>query len=208
VRAHEIMTTDVATVHADTTIRVAADRLAARGITSMPVLDDDERIVGIVSEADLIRDRLPQDPRSHLRLDARDERDPARFVHEVMQEPVICLGPNADTADLAALMLDHDIRAVPIVDGATVVGMVSRRDLLRTLLRDDALIAADIRARLADYSTDSRRWSITVVDGVATVRGRFTDDRQRDSVIALARTVPGVLRVHGEQRRTRHLRIS
>jgi len=61
-KASEIMTREVVTVHTATSVRHAATLLTERGITSLPVLDDDERVVGIVSEVDLIRDRMPHDP--------------------------------------------------------------------------------------------------------------------------------------------------
>jgi CBS domain-containing protein len=123
-------------VHTATSVRHAAELLTERGVTSLPVLDD-ERVVGIVSEVDLIRDRMPHDPRSHLRPEPHDQPDPARLARDVMGDVAVCLGENADAADVAALMLDNNVRAVPIVDGVRPVGIVSRRDLLRSLLRDD-----------------------------------------------------------------------
>lgn len=195
-KAREIMTVPVVTVHVDSSVREAATLLTQRRIISLPVLDDDGRIIGIISEADLIRDRMPHDPRSHLRPEEHEKADPARFVREIMSTTVICLGENADTADLAAVMLDNTIRAVPIVDGARVVGIVSRRDLLRTLLRDDAMIEADVSQRVCDYAGSAARWNITVRDGVATIRGHFDDAVRREVITALASTVPGVLRVH------------
>jgi CBS domain-containing protein len=195
-RADEIMTSDVATVRAATSVREAAALLAERGITSMPVLDDDGRVVGMVSESDLLVDRMPHDPRSHLRRDAPPQRDPARTVESVMTRSVLCLGPHADVADIASLMWTHDVRAVPIVDGAHLLGIVSRRDLLRTLLRDDAAVRAEVRERLAAYAGELERWKVAVDDGVVTIRGRFDDARQEEVVTVLAQTVPGALRVH------------
>jgi CBS domain-containing protein len=199
-RAREIMTTKVLTVRTDTPVHEAAALLTDHGITSLPVLDEDGRVVGIVSEMDLIRNRMPHDPRSHLRPE-RPQPDPARQVGEVMTEPVVCLTENADTADLAALMLDNNIRAVPIVGADGLVGIVSRRDLLRTLLRDDAAIRSEVRQRLDDYAGEADRWRVDVDDGVVTITGHFDDDAQQDIVAVLARTVPGVIRVHPHRRR-------
>jgi CBS domain-containing protein len=195
-QAHEVMTRDVVTIGGQDSVRHAAELMAERQVTSLPVLDEDERVIGIVSEADLIRDRMPSDPRSHLRPDDRVRPDPSRLVREVMTETVMCLAASADTADLAALMLDNNVRAVPIVDGAHLVGIVSRRDLLRTLLRPDAAIVHDVTERLDDYSGDSGRWKVAVSDGVVSITGRFADPDQERIVTALVRTVPGVLRVH------------
>jgi CBS domain-containing protein len=193
------MTRTVVTVRPDTDVQRAAALLAEHGITSLPVLDDDERVVGIVSEVDLIRDRMPRDPRSHLRPEDHEQADPARHVRQVMSDSVVCLGENADTADIAALMVENNVRAVPIVDGARLLGIVSRRDLLRTLIRDDAEIRDDVLQRLADYAGESGRWQVGVDGGVVTLGGHFDDESQRAIAIVLARTVPGAIRVH-----TRH----
>jgi CBS domain-containing protein len=194
-RASEIMSQSVVTVHTDTPIREAARLLTDHGFTSLPVLDDDDRIVGIVSEVDLIRDRMPHDPRSHLRPEPHEQPDPARLVREVMTDTVNCMSANSDSADLAALMLDNNIRAIPIVDGARLVGIVSRRDLLRTLLRDDDVIKSEVSIRLDEYAGEPDRWKVGVDDGVVTIRGHFDEDQQA-IVEVLARTVPGVVRVH------------
>jgi len=196
-KAREIMTKPVITVHTGTPVKDAAALLARHGITSLPVLDDDDRVVGIVSEADLIRDRMPHDPRSHLRRDGADDDqpDPAHQVGQVMTDTVVCMTPDADTGDLAELMLSYDVRAIPIVDGDHLEGVVSRRDLLRTLIRDDATVAAEIRLRLDSYAGAPDRWSVAVDDGVATISGHF-DDTARRVVSVLARTVPGVSTVH------------
>jgi CBS domain-containing protein len=190
------MTRDVVTIGVDDSIRHAAQLLTERRVTSLPVLDQDDRVVGIVSEADLIRDRMPSDPRSHLRPDDHVQPDPSRLVREVMTEPVVCLAASADTADLAALMLDNKVRAIPIVEAAHLVGIVSRRDLLRTLLRPDESIIHDVTERLDDYSGEPGRWQVTVVDGVVSIAGPFAHPDQQRIVTALVRTVPGVLRVH------------
>jgi CBS domain-containing protein len=198
-RAKDIMTTTVVTVHSDDPIHHAATLMTDRKVTSLPVLDEDDRVIGIISEADIIRDRMPSDPRSHLRVDPEQQPDPSQLVRDVMIETVVCLGENADTADLAALMLDNNVRAVPIVDGARLVGIVSRRDLLRTLLRDDDAILRDVQQSLDDYAAESGRWRVTVEDGVVSIHGRFDGDEQK-IVELLARSVRGVIRVHTKHR--------
>jgi CBS-domain-containing membrane protein len=118
-----------------------------------------------------------------------------------MTETVVCLGENADAADLAALMLENNVRAVPIVDGGHLIGIVSRRDLLRPLMRDDAAIRAEVTQRLDDYAGEANRWTVAVDEGIVTIAGRFDDSRQQKIVALLARTVPGVVRVHTQRHR-------
>jgi CBS domain-containing protein len=189
------MTRDVVAVDPEMPVREAARILAERGFTSLPVVDPDGHLVGIVTEADILRERLPDDPRSHLRPVA-DPPDPPGSVGDVLSSTVICLGPAADIADAAAVMSESNIRAIPVVDGGRLIGIVSRRDLLRTLIRDDDDVRADVQQRLDAYAGEPGRWKAHVEDGVVTIHGRVSDDRERDLICALARTVPGVLRVH------------
>lgn len=195
-RAAEIMTCPVVTVGTDTQVRRAAALIAEHQVTSLPVVDEDGRLVGMVSEVDLIRDRMPHDPRSHLLPEPAPQRDPAKKVGEVMSAAAVCLAESADVADIAELMVGHNVRAVPIVDGRRVVGIVSRRDLLRTLLRDDTALEAEVRQRLDAYVNERDRWKVGAEDGVVTIRGHFDDAAQREIAAVLAGTVPGVVRVH------------
>jgi CBS domain-containing protein len=148
-QARQIMTTPVLTVRPNTTVREAATLLLEHQITAAPVLDAGGDLIGIVSEGDLVVDRFGHDPRNQIRP-VQDEPPGPQTVDEVMTTPVVALGPSADAADLAETMLGADVRSIPIVEG-TVIGIVSRRDLLRTLVRDDDAIRAEIVDRIADY---------------------------------------------------------
>lgn len=199
-RARDIMTPNPVTVTSDVPVRVAAGMLRQHGITSMPVVDGDGRVIGMVSEVDLLRGRLPHDPRTSVAA-PEDGPDPARTVGAVMSDVVVCMPDGADAADLAQAMVASHIRAVPILAGGDLVGIVSRRDLLKTLLRDDTAIHADAVERLTEYEPDSSRWEVQVSEGVITVTGRFGDERERRLIQALLRTVPGAVRVHVRTRR-------
>lgn len=197
-QARQIMTTPVITVRPDTSARDAAALLLEHRITAAPVLDTGGELVGIVSEGDLVVDRFGHDPRSQLRP-VEDEPPAPQTVGEVMTTPVVALGLSADAADLAETMLDADVRSVPIVEGATVLGIVSRRDLLRTLIRDDDAIRAEILDRLAGSGKALGSWDVQVTDGTVLLVGGSDDDGR--AALALARTVPGVATVHLAGRR-------
>ncbi|MBI3688720.1 MAG: CBS domain-containing protein [Actinobacteria bacterium] len=201
-KAREIMTRPVVTVYPDTLVKEAAARLAQHDVGSMPVVDDDDRLIGIVSESDLLRDRLPHDPRAQPRRDTPDgtPTEPPHTVAQVMTRNVLAMAENADTADIAEAMLLRNVRAVPIVDGAALVGIVSRQDLLRTLIRDDDVIATEVRERLDAYTGSHGRWNVAVNDGAVVITGYFEDDAERRVITVLARTVPGVGIVHTTNR--------
>jgi CBS domain-containing protein len=195
-RARDVMTTPVITIDADERVIDAAEQLSANQITSMPVLDADGRLVGMISELDILRGRLAHDPRSHMRRDEHDLPDPDKTVRSVMTPVVVCLTEFADVADIAETMVEGEMRAIPIVDGPRILGIVSRRDLLRTLIRSDETIAAEIRARLEGQPGVPEDCAVSVTDGIVTVVGRFQTTSEREVVDALARTVSGVQRVH------------
>ncbi len=193
-RARDIMSSPVLTVHPETSIKQAASLLAARGFTALPVVDGDERLVGIVTEADLVRDRIPPDPRAHILPGYRESGGPVTTtVGEVMSTPVTAMGPGTDVALLAEALLDAHQRSMPIVDGSRVVGIVTRRDIVRTVARDDETIAGDVRHRLEVYGGPDR-WRVDVHDGVVTIGDRLDDESDRHVATVLAEAVPGVTR--------------
>jgi len=130
-KARDVMTHPVVTVLTSTTLAEAAQILSSNGFTALPVVDDDGRMVGIVTEADLINERIAPDPGRQY---WRPRRSPSgsATVERVMTSPVESLTPGADAADAARIMLRQHIRCLPIVDGQHLVGIVTRRDLMRS----------------------------------------------------------------------------
>ncbi|MGY1590851.1 HPP family protein [Geodermatophilus sp. SYSU D00708] len=200
-QARDVMTRPVVTVGPETSAKYAAEVMAERGFAALPVVDDDDRLVGIVAEADVLRDRVPQDPRLHLRRDGTPrEATPALLVHGVMTGHVRTVDTTADVADIARLFVDERLRSVPVVDGGRLVGIVSRRDLLRALVRPDEEVRHDLLRLVEGYTGELDAWSVSVADGVATIRrARGTPQPsaavEEQAVTALARTVGGVVGV-------------
>lgn len=195
-RARDVMTGPVVTVTPDDTVKYAANLLASRGFTALPVVDEDERLVGIVTEADLVRGRFPRDARYRTADD--DMPHPGMTVGDVMTTPATGMAQNTDVVDLITAMLDSKIRSMPIVDGSRVVGIVTRRDLVRVIGRDDDLIAADVRHRLANYAGPDR-WTVRVRDGVVSLGDEYDDATERHVAIVIAESVPGVVAAHCER---------
>jgi CBS domain-containing protein len=204
VQTRDLMTRDVVTVGPDTSAKYAAEVMAERGFAALPVVDDGGGVIGIVAEADVLRDRLPQDPRLHLLREPVAEEPPALLVRGVMTSPARTVPATADVADVARLLLHAALRSVPVVDGDRLVGIVSRRDLLRMLVRPDHEVAADVLRLVEAYTQQLGCWAVAVSDGVVTVRRcRGTGDAGSterlsidQAVQTLARTVPGVVAVH------------
>lgn len=192
-RARDIMTNPVITVRPETPVKEAAATLAEHGFTAVPVVDGDDRLIGIVTEADLVRDRVPRDPRALCHPGAVADTVTTTKVGEVMTTPAVAMGPGTDVAVLAKALLEAGHRSMPIVDGARVVGIVTRRDIVRVIARDDRTIAEDVRHRLEVYGGD-RRWRVEVRDGMVSIGDEFDDESDRHVATVLAEAVPGVVR--------------
>jgi CBS domain-containing protein len=189
------MTREVVTVGPEASVRNAAEVLADGGFAALPVVDGEGRLMGIVAEADLLRDRLPRDPRLHLRRDAVDTDLPPAMVGAVMTLQVRTVEATADIADVARLFVEGRLRSVPVLDGGRLVGIVSRRDLLRTLVRSDEQLRTELTGLVEEYTGEPGAWEVTVADGVATFRRTRGEGADADALRALARTVTGVVGV-------------
>jgi CBS domain-containing protein len=187
----DVMTTAVVSVTPDATVREALRLLDRHSITSLPVVGADGRLEGVVSEADLLRESVPQDARSRL-LPVDVPRDvPAHTVGEVMTTHPVTLSPNDDLAVAVDLLTSTAVKSAPVVDDGTLAGVLSRRDVVHLLARDDERIEAEVEALFVADGTD---WVAEVEDGVVTVTGPATDSEQRVAD-ALAMSVRGVVAV-------------
>lgn len=193
-RVREVMSSPVVTVTAGTTVKRAAALLVERGFNALPVVDGDE-LVGIVTEADLVPLESVPDPRRHLAPLAPEHGRLPRLVGEVMTRKVITLPPDVDAAEAARMMGSSDLRSIPVTADRRVVGIVTRRDLVRVLARTDEEIARELAALLSE-ELPGGPVGLEVADGVVTLSFAGTlDPGERRAAELLASTVPGVLRV-------------
>ncbi|EIE99008.1 CBS domain-containing protein [Saccharomonospora glauca] len=182
-QASDIMSRPVVTTTADSLLVDAVVKLTEGGFASLPVVDAEQHVVGLMTEGDA------------LRAAERAKGDPgvsSPRVGEVMTSPVEVVSPNTDVADVARLMLTDRRRSLPVAEDGVLVGIVSRRDVLRPLVRPDDIVTSYAQEVLDAYSGHRRQWSVEVTDNVAVVRGEFTDTAERHVVTSLVRTVPGV----------------
>jgi CBS-domain-containing membrane protein len=148
-KVREIMTADVLTARPETTVNRIAQLMTVRGVSGIPVIDDARRVVGMVTELDLIvRNTRLEPPAFFPILDGRIPLETPghywkRLQHmlgtraaEVMTESVVTIGPDADLEDLASLMMTKRVNPVPVVADGIPVGVVSRADLIRMMSRE------------------------------------------------------------------------
>lgn len=197
-RVDEIMSFPVVTVTPEMSLKDVAALLVDRDISAAPVLDGDGALVGLVSEADVMQLELNDDPRRHVAPRARPTGVAPQQVEGVMTREVVAVPPDTDVADVAQLMLGRRVRSLPVVEGGEVVGIVSRRDVLRVLVRSDAEIEADLRQLLAELPATMGHWGVQVRQGVVTWLGSGPDD-VRPFLGKLAFTVRGAVDVRFEE---------
>ncbi|SFR03010.1 CBS domain-containing protein [Lentzea waywayandensis] len=191
-RTRDVMTTDVVVVEQDTPARDAARLIADRGFTALPVVDAFGALVGMVSEADLLRNRLPQDPRRLVHGEPVEARQaPADVVAQAMTKSPVTVSPNTDLAEVADLMLEHDVRSVPVVHEGHLAGIVTRRDMLRSITRADWVVEAEIHNRLAMVG-GAQRWQVAVAGGKVSIVDKGNSATERHVVDVLVRAVAGV----------------
>lgn len=186
----EIMTTPVVTVRRTETIKQAVRLLYEQDITAAPVVDAAGRMVGVVSEMDLLRGEFGTNPRAFLRPEALPTGRPPALVEEVMTPRVATVGDAADTMDLVELMITTGVKSVPVLRDDELVGIVSRRDLMGLLAQGDERIREDVLAALRDCA-DTSSFGAAVRDGVVELYGQG-DERSARIAELVARTVPGV----------------
>lgn len=183
------MSTPVVTVTPETSVKHAAELMAARGFTVLPVVDRSLALVGVVSEGDLVVDRFPRDARFST---DRPRAEPAGTVGAVMTKRVVTASPSEDVRTLLTRMRSERVRSVPVCERDSVIGMVTYQDLIKVLARADDRIASDVRRRVAIYTT-SGRFATDVHDGEVVLTDRMADRGEWHTIRVLAEQIPGVV---------------
>jgi CBS domain-containing protein len=147
----DVMTHEVIAMQPGASLREAARVLVTRRVSGLPVVDSVGRVLGVLSEADvLVKDGAGRRGRGPLAwlvdpLDVADRlRLDARFVGEAMTAPPITIESNRSVAAAAALMIDRGVNRLPVVDDGELVGIVTRADLIRAFARTDGEISREI----------------------------------------------------------------
>jgi CBS domain-containing protein len=218
--AIDIMTSHVVTASEDTLVGDIADLLLTHGISGVPIVDSDERVVGIVSEGDLIR-RVENDTeaRSAWWLDllrSKKERA-ATFVkahgmtaRDVMTRDVRTVTEDTPLREIADLLEKNRIKRVPVVRGEKLVGIVSRSNLLQGLatkgaadqvstVADDRAIRETVTRVIAEQTgVDATKVNVIVEGGVVQLWGLVDSMEEAKAAQIAAETTPGVKRVENK----------
>ena len=221
-RAMDVMTNEVVTVDENASVIAIAKLLAERGISAVPVVDSENRVIGMVSEGDLLHRAETGTERrqswwlemmaSTNRLAGDYIKSHSRNVKDVMTRDVLSVTETTSVADIAILLETNRIKRVPVLRDGRLVGIVSRANLVRALAMtineptssteaDDRTIRDKLLAELK-----AQRWAevapsnITVKDGVVHLWSSYLSEQEKRALVVAAKNIPGVRRVEDHMR--------
>jgi CBS domain-containing protein len=217
VNAADIMTQPVVFVHADSPLADAVHLMLRHKISGLPVLDEHDKLAGMVTEGDLLR-RMETDTEDRPswmlaflqpgRMAGNFARAHGRRVSEVMSPDVATVTETTSVRDVVALMQARGIHRVPVMRDGAIVGIVARADIVRALgsildahseapatAADDTIIRSRLQQGLDEATWTPNGITFTVTDGRVHLYGSFRDDRDRLALRVTAENVPGVTSV-------------
>jgi CBS domain-containing protein len=199
----DVMTTHVVAVRQDATYKEMAAMLREHRISAFPVLDDQDKVIGVVSEADLLskaahdHSEAPGFVEGILR---HREQSKATGVTaaDLMTKPARVTGPDEPVTHAARQMYIGRVKRLPVVNPAGhLIGIISRSDVLSVYSKPDEAISAEIRQRvmLDNFLVDPGRFTTIVKDGIVTLEGTPENNTVGHDIVRAARHVEGVVAV-------------
>jgi CBS-domain-containing membrane protein len=195
----DVMTRSVAAVRATAGYKDIVTVMGQRRISAFPVLDAADRVVGVVSEADLLFKEVGPEPftgpeASMQASGRRGERAKAAGVTagELMSQPAVTIGPDASLAEAARTMYARRVKRLPVVDeNGRLIGIVSRVDILHIFARPDEQIREDVIRKVVtgEFAIDPNAVKVAVASGIVTITG---EAENQDLALHLLETVQHV----------------
>jgi CBS domain-containing protein len=201
----DVMTTDVVAVKQDALFKDIATMLGRHRVSAFPVVDDDGKVIGVVSEADLLPKEalvagagLPPGRLSVMLHHKEFSKAGGVTAADVMTRPPVTVTAGEPVTSAARLMYSCRVKRLPVVDSrGHLVGIVSRADVLGVYGRPDEEILAEVRQTVIgkDFLSDPGRFAVTVKDGVVTIAGRPETAESGHGIVSGIWHVEGVVSV-------------
>ena len=221
-RVKELMTKPAVSIGPEASLKDVATIFVENGITGLPVCDARNHVVGVVSEGDILyKEYAPEDNgggrrfRWPRRRDAAAIKAKAQYVREAMTSPPITISPWSSASEAAQLMTEHGVNRLPVVKGDTLVGIVTRSDLVRAFIRSDEEIERELREDVLERTMwlDRDRVQVDVKRGVVSLAGMLPTRSEKSVLEAMTARIPGVVSVTSDltwkvddlSRREKHL---
>jgi CBS domain-containing protein len=198
----DVMTARVVSVPGSAGYKDIVALLRQHRVSAVPVIDQDGRVTGVVSEADLlVKQTAPALPVGAVRMAWRlreRSKASAATAAELMSSPAVTVTPDVDVARAARLMRDHGVKRLPVVDGdGHLAGIVSRMDVLSVYERPDAQIRGDVATAViaGRFRLDPADFEVAVRSGIVTLTGQAESRAVALGLLGAARDVEGVVAV-------------
>ncbi len=197
----DVMTTRVIWVRKGAPFRELAVALRQHRVSAFPVLGEDDKVIGIVSEADLLaKEALDGEPGTFSSLLHHRDAEKARGITagDLMTTPVVTVAPEDTVSHAAQLMYSRKVKRLPVVDGrGHLVGIISRADVLAVFDRADSDIRQDIidEVLLSEFLVDPKAFDVEVSGGIVTLTGVPATNEVGHEIVQRVRHVQGVVAV-------------
>lgn len=206
----DVMTSPVISVRPETQIKEVARLLVEHRISGLPVVDDAGRVLGVVSEGDLLVKEQDPDAFRHrplARIFGESEetllmiaKAEARTAGDAMTAPAITIDASRSVHVAATMMVEGRINRLPVTEGDSLIGIVTRADIVRTFVRTDDELAETIRNDVLLHAMwiDPAEFTVSVAEGVATIHGRVERRSTAAMIGPMVEMVPGVVAVNAD----------
>jgi CBS domain-containing protein len=201
-KVKDVMTASVVAVRENADFKEMVTVMRSRKVSAFPVIDADGRVIGVVSEADLLlKQATPALPRGAIRLAWRlrqQSRANGTTAAQVMTRPPVTISQDAPAAQAAHLMQSRRVKRLPVIDpDGKLRGIVSRADLLSVYERPDSEIRDEIikAVLVGEFALDELMFAVTVQSGVVTITGPVGNRATALSLLATIRYAEGVIAV-------------
>ena len=197
----DVMTTRVVAVKKNASFKEMIIRMREFRISAFPVVDHEGRVIGVVSEADMLNkeaDLAGPGPLASILRFRDHEKSAAVTAGDLMTSPPVVIGPDAPVAEAARHMRDRRVKRLPVINSTRhLIGIVCRADVLRIFARPDEEIRHEaIEEAIAEsFLVDSQPSAVTVHDGVVTLTGRPENDQAGRELVERVRHIEGVVAV-------------
>jgi CBS domain-containing protein len=198
----DVMTRQVVAVRTTASFKEMVVQMRNSRVSALPVIDGEGRVIGVVSEADMLDKEADLDPGpgtlSSLLRFGESEKAAGVTAAELMTKPPVTIGPGAPVAEAARLMRDRRVKRLPVInETGLLIGVISRADVLRVFARPDG----DIRREAGEeviaetFLADSPSVAVTVHDGIVTLTGRTDTGQLARGLVMAIRQIEGVVAV-------------
>lgn len=208
-RVQELMTTPALSIGPEASLKEVARIFVENGITGLPVCDARNHVVGVVSAGDILykeHDPLDLDGRRRPRWprgrEAAAIKSRALVVREAMTSPPVTISPWSSASDAARLMTERGVNRLPVVKDDTLVGIVTRSDLVRAFIRPDEEIERELREEVLEQTMwlDRDSVQVDVKRGVVSLAGTLRTRSNVTLLEGLAARIPGVVALKSDLR--------